>query len=108
MCTELFARDAAQSQVSILGISDQYLIPVTASFTIEGADAGREDLEVPVLERVWVVFNYADSANAPRDENGEAIRSLRAGINISLNHMILKGSVQGNWEIDFDSISHNE
>lgn len=105
LCSQLFARQTNRDRITILGIDDAYLIPFTAEFEIEGADPGRQDLDVPVIERVWGIFSYGDQNTAPKTEAGEAIRSLRAGLNISVNNLALKGSVTGNWEIDFDSIS---
>lgn len=105
MCRQLFLHEEGRDRISILGIDDRYLIPVTVKFTIEGADSGRQDLDTPVLERVWGVFTYSDPGTARKNERGESIRSLRAGLNVSTNNLILKGSVRGNWEIDFSSIS---
>lgn len=105
LCGQLFSREDGADRISILGIDDRYLIPVTARFAIEGADSGRSDLGAPVLERVWCMFTYSDPVTAPKDEDGAPIQSLRAGVNVSTQNLILKGSVRGNWEIDFNSIS---
>jgi hypothetical protein len=105
LCAQLFERQANRDRITILGLDDLYLIPFTAEFEIEGADPGRQDLDAAVIERVWGIFGYGDQNTAPKTEAGDAIRSLRAGLNISVNNLALKGSVTGNWEIDFDSIS---
>ena len=105
LCGQLFTWTEQHNQVSILGLEDQYLIPTTVKFTIDGADSGRKDLVAPVLERVWCQFTYSDPGMAPKNENGDPIRSLRAGVNVSMNGLVLKGSVRGNWEIDANSIS---
>ena len=38
LCGQLFSREAGMGKMSILGIDDQYLIPMTVKFSIEGAD----------------------------------------------------------------------
>lgn len=105
LCGQLFVWTDSNNQISIFGIDDQYLIPTTVTFRIEGADSGRTDLEEPVRERVWCQFTYSDPGMAPKSENGDPIHSLRAGVNVSMSGLVLKGSVIGNWELDNNSIS---
>jgi hypothetical protein len=104
LCAELLSRNSKENQIELLGIRDVYLMPTTVTYKIVGADPGRQDLVLPVLERVWVAFEYPNRATAPRTPSGKAIEKLRAGLNISTENTVLKGSVIGNWEIDRESI----
>lgn len=108
LCDELLHRKSGENQVEMLGIRDLYLMPTTVTYNVVGADPGRQDLVLPVLERVWIAFEYPNQATAPRSPSGKTISSLRAGINISTDSTILKGSVIGNWEIDRESIRVRE
>lgn len=108
LCSELLSRKSGENQVEILGIRDIYLMPTTVTYKVMGADPGRQDLVLPVVERVWIAFEYPNQATAPQTPSGKTIRSLRAGINISTDNTILKGSIIGNWEIDRDSIRVRE
>lgn len=104
LCSELLRRSPDDTQVDLLGIEDQYLIPNTVDVKIIGADPGRDDLALPVQERVWVQFSYSNKATAPRSPSGKSIKKIRAGLNVSETGTVLKGGVIGNWEIDIESI----
>lgn len=106
LCEQLFSKDDNGSRMDILGLDDQYLMGPLSIFTLLIADSGRKNLEKPVLERVWVEFVYSNPKTAPKTQNGATpIHSLLAGINISDDRLILKGSTRGCWEIDISSIS---
>ena len=106
LCEKLFLKKHEDSRIDILGLDDQYLMGPISVFTLVSADSGRIDLEKPVLERVWVKFVYSNPKTAPKAQNGVTpIHSLLAGINISEDHLMLKGSARGCWEIDLSSIS---
>lgn len=106
LCEELFEHNPDQSSINILGLHDQSLMGPISTIKIIGADSGRDDLDKPVVERVWVEFVYSNPQTAPRTQNGlSSIHSLIAGVNISQDNLILKGSSRGNWEIDLTSIS---
>lgn len=104
LCEQVLVRKPGAEQLGLLGIEDQYLIPQGVTYKVLGADPGRTDLGRPVKERVWVLFEYSSESTAPKTEEGKPIRQLRAGVNISADHRVLKGAVKGNWEIDVNSI----
>ena len=104
LCEQVLVREAGKERIDVLGIEDHYLIPQASTYKVMGADPGRTDLAKTVKERVWVMFEYSNQNTAPKTEEGEPIRQLRAGVNISTDHRVLKGAVRGNWEIDVNSI----
>ena len=106
MCDNLFAVNPKESTVDLLGLDDQYLLGSMSVYTVIGADPGRMDIEKKVKERVWVKFVYSNPQTAPKLKNNPLpVHSIVAGVNISEDNYILKGSVRGNWEVDLSSIS---
>ena len=104
LCEDVLVRTPGNERLALLGLDDQYLIPQAVTYKVLGADPGRDDLGREVKERVWVLFEYTNKSTAPKTEDGEPIKQLRAGVNISAEHRVLKGAVKGNWEIDINSI----
>lgn len=104
LCKEVLVRIPGEERLQLLGLKDHYLIPQASNYKVVGADPGRTDLAKTVKERVWVRIEYSNKATAPKNEEGEPIKQLRAGVNISTDHRVLKGAVIGNWEIDTNSI----
>ena len=104
LCAKILRRGPEGNQIQFEGIEDAYLFCPGASISVSGTDEGRHDLEAPVHERVWLDIVYPSRAMAPMSPSGEPVHRLRAGLNLSTEGQILKASVLGNVEIDFDSI----
>lgn len=106
MADALRRRTAEGNRLRAEGIEDVYLFAPGTKARVVRSDAGRSDLERPTRQRVWIQITYPSRAKAPRDEQGRAIRSLTAGVNISPDGLILKAGVLGNTEVDGHSISY--
>lgn len=107
LCRSLTDRRIEGNRLAEEGIEDQYVMAPGCSAVPVRVDEGRDDLERPASTRVWVEVTYPRRDRAPVDLEGLPIRRLVAGINMTNDSYVLKASVIGNLEIDFDSISTN-
>lgn len=105
LCDGVQERRVEGNRVSPEGIEDQYIFAPGAALEVVGVDEGRQDLSKPVAQRTWIRVTYPSRGPAPRDEAGNAIRSVTVGVNISRDGYVLKAGVVGNLEIDSDSFS---
>ena len=77
----------------------------------EDALAGRDDLDRPIGERVWIRVTFPRKQTAPlsRADGGSrmlALRAMTVGVNVTRdNRLIAKAGVIGNLEIDMSSLS---
>lgn len=106
LCRRWLERTPEGNQLSPEGIEDAYVFIPGAEVTVIGADDGREDLDKPVRERTWLEVQYPTRFRALHDQEGNPIRSLTVGVNISRDGYVLKAGVLGNLDIDFDSVSY--
>lgn len=86
------------------GVADQYVFRPGAHVAVVDSDEGRDDLHVPAARRTWLEVTYPHADNALLDPLGLPLASLRVGVNVSASGHVLKASVYGNVEIDWDSI----
>ena len=107
LCESIQERSPEGNQFSDEGIDDKYIFGPGAAFVILGVDAGRDDLEATVRERVWIEVTYPGPVQAPKDHFGNPVRSMIVGVNISENGDVLKAGVRGNVDIDLSSFSYN-
>lgn len=104
LCRSLTDRRIEGNRLAEEGMEDQYVLAPGSHVAMVRADEGRDDLERPVETRVWFEMTYSRKERAPLDLAGQPIRSLVAGISTTRDSYVLKASVVGNLEIDFDSI----
>jgi len=88
------------------GIEDVYLFAPTAMLRVVRTDSGRADLDRPACGRAWMEVVYPVRAQAPRDEQGRAIRKMVVGVNVACDELILKANVVGNMEVEPDSMAY--
>lgn len=88
------------------GVADQYVFRPGATLEVVRTDGGREDLARPAASRTWVRVRYPNADNALLDSVGLPLASLVVGINLDAGGRVLKASVYGNVEIDFDSLTY--
>lgn len=100
-------RDPAGNLLSARGVEDQYVFRHGARLEIVGADAGRDDLHRPAMGRGWVRVTYPSEENALLDAMGFPLRSLVAGVNLDAAGHVLKASVYGNVEINWESVAYH-
>ncbi len=105
LCRSLTDRRIEGNQLTEEGIEDQYVMAPGSRAVPVRVDEGRDDLERPAASRVWVEVTYPRRERAPVDLEGLPIRRLVAGINVTNDAYVLKASVIGNLEINFESIS---
>ncbi len=106
LCRRTLERTPEGNQLSPEGIEDAYVFTPGARVTVIGADEGHEDLDKPVRERTWLEVQYPAKFSALNDQEGNPIKSLNVGVNISKDGYVLKAGVLGNLDIDFDSVSY--
>lgn len=97
-------RPAEGNQVREEGLEDSLIFRPGATLVPVRTDDGRTDLERPVQGRAWIRVTYAKAEEAPLGLDGLPVRSMEVGLNVSVRGTILKTSVIGNAEIDFDTI----
>lgn len=97
-------RATAGNRLLARGVEDQYVFRPEAVLELAGWDEGRDDLEQPVAIRTWIHVTFPSESKALLDESGFPIRSLIVGINLTGDGFVLKAGVEGNLEIDSDSI----
>jgi hypothetical protein len=107
LAQSLAEQDLAGNQLAPEGVEDAYVFSPGASLEFVGQDVGKEGLERPVAERIWIRVTYPARERALRNSLGLPIHSLRAGINISSDGFVLKGNVVGNLDIDLESIRYD-
>jgi hypothetical protein len=86
------------------GVADQYVFRPGAQIVFAGVDAGREDLHQPVAQRVWLRVVYPGPENALLDGLGLPVQALTVGLNMAEPGHVLKASVYGNLEVDWNSV----
>lgn len=96
-----------RSRLQVEGIEDRDVFEPMAEVRVIRVDAGRPDLVKSVSERVWLKVSYPVPTHAAVDPDGNPIKSMVVGMNISTDGYVLKAGVIGNLEIDFDSISYD-
>lgn len=104
---QLAIRNVEGNRLRPEGVEDQYVFTPDATVRYLGSDAGMEDLEAPVAERVWMEVSYGDRSHALLDQDTVPIQRLRVGLNVSAEGFILKANVVGNLNIDKTTISTN-
>lgn len=105
LCSELARRAQHENEIGVDGIEDRYLFQPGVTIEPVEVDEGRLDLAKSVANRTWLYLEYDRQSQAPRDVEGEPIRSLVVGVNVSTDGYVLKAGVIGNVEINWDSIS---
>lgn len=100
-------RSVEQNQLRPEGVEDGYLLSPQARVTAVGTDKGRSDLERPVKSRTWYEVVYVERHRALRDPAGSPIHSLRVGVNVSTDGYVLKASVVGNLDVDWNSLRYD-
>lgn len=99
----LSRRAVAGNQLRPEGIEDQYVFAPGGELTAVSTDTGRETLAKPVSQRTWIRVTYPEPARALRDEEGNTIRSILVGVNVSQEGFVLKANVIGNLDIRKES-----
>lgn len=97
-------RSPAGNRLLARGVEDQYVFRPEAVLELAGFDEGRDDLERPAEGRAWIRVTFPSESKALLDESGFPIRRLVVGVNLTAEGAVLKASVEGNLEIDPDSI----
>lgn len=106
-CEKMLDRVDEKNLVTAEGVEDQYLFVPGATIEVVGMDRGRQGLAKPAAKRIWMQVRYPVQATALRDPEGNQIRALVVGVNLSEDGYVLKAGVLGNLEIDLDSFSYD-
>jgi hypothetical protein len=85
------------------GADDAVLFSPLAQVEVVSVDPGRDDLETPAAGRVWVRVRYPSPTEALHDEEGRAIKTVRAGLTFSSDGRLVKAGIVGNVEMDDES-----
>jgi hypothetical protein len=85
------------------GAEDPALLTGLSRVDFVSVDPGREDLESPVAGRVWLRVRYPSAGEAPVDEIGRPIRTIRVGLTLTPDGHVVKAGVVGNMELDDES-----
>lgn len=104
---ELGLRTVSDNRLLDEGVEDPYVFSPGCDISYDTVDTGRDDLDVPVARRTWLKVTYPAREKALLDKDGLPIRSLRVGINVSIDGHVLKGNVIGNLDIDWESIMYD-
>ena len=107
LCEKLQSRPPEGNQLGPQGIDDKYVFSPGAKIEIVALDEGRTGLASAVKTRAWLRVTYPHKRNALRDRVGNAVRSLLVGVNISEDGYVLKAGIQGNLDIEMQSLSYN-
>lgn len=97
-------RSSSGNRLADTGVEDQYVFTPGAVIEVVAHDEGRDDLEQPARERVWLRVQYPDSVHSLFDDMGLPIRSVVVGVNVSEDGYVLKANVEGNLDVDWDGI----
>ena len=107
LCAQIQDRRPERNLLTLEGAEDQYVFSPGTELIFVGNAEGREELDESAASIGWIQAVYPDPAHALYDANGDAIRSITAGVHFSRSGKILKAGVRGNTEIDWDSISYD-
>ncbi len=105
LCEGATVRNAGENVLTSSGIEDKYLLTPGVEIVPVDADEGGLELARPVGERVWLRLRYPTKLMAPLDSDGNRIREITVGVNISRDGFVLKAEVMGNLEVNWDSVS---
>lgn len=106
-CRRMSVRSTEGNQLSLEGVGDQYLFRPGGQWTPFAVEPGSPGLEKPAQARVWFRVQFPDVVRALRDAAGHPIRSLDAAVHLSADGFVLKAGVEGNLEIDWDSLVYH-
>ena len=106
-CRRLSVRSTEGNQLSLEGVGDQYLFRPGGQWTPFALEPGSPGLEKPAKARVWFRVEFPDVVRALRDAAGQPIRSIDAALHLSEDGYVLKAGVEGNLEIDWDSLVYH-
>jgi hypothetical protein len=104
LCAELSDRRVEGNQMQRQGVEDNYVFAPGSEIVVVRTDSGLASLGTKVKERIWLKVTYPATSMALRDESASPIRSLVAGVNVSVDNTVLKAGIIGNLEIDENSI----
>lgn len=111
LCAKAMERPVEGNVIRPEGIEDQYLFAPGATFEVMGMDDGRDDLNRPVVRRVWLRVTFPRRQTAPlaQPDDGPkmlAVRAVTVGVNLSRDdQLVVKAGVMGNLDIDMSSLS---
>ncbi len=111
LCKKVMDRSIEGNLLVPEGIEDQYVFAPGVTMEVVGTDAGRQDLDRPVAERVWIRATFPRKQTAPlaRADGGSrmlAVRAMTVGVDITRDdRLVAKAGVIGNLEIDTSSLS---
>lgn len=103
----LAERTPPENQLRPEGVEDQFVFAPGTAVAVARVDAGRDDLERPVVSRAWLRVTFPRRDQALRDARNLPVRAITVGVNVDNNGRVLKAGVIGNLEIDEDSISRD-
>lgn len=106
-CHRMSVRFTEDNQLGLEGVGDQYLFRPGGRWTPFAVEPGSPGLEKPAVARVWLRVEFPDVVRALRDAEGHPIRSLDAAVHLSADGYVLKAGVEGNLEIDWDSLVYH-
>jgi hypothetical protein len=104
---DISCRSIDDNNLRDAGVADQYIFIPGARLEYVTDDEGRSDLAAEVARRTWFNVVYPSREKALLDREGLPIRSLYAGVNVSVAGRVLKAGVIGNLDIDWDSIKYD-
>jgi hypothetical protein len=102
----LTQRRTEENQLGVGGVEDKYVFAPGALLTPLGTDEGEKDVEpgAETKRQTWIRVTYPDKRRALKNEEGAPIRELKVGVTVSTQGQVLKVGIQGNLNIDEDSI----
>ena len=107
LCESITSQRSQSVRLRAEGIEDPNVFVQMAEVRMIRLDEGRSDLAKPVRNRVWLRVKYPVPTGAVADQDGNPIKSMVVGMNVSTDGYVLKAGLIGNLEIDFDSISYD-
>lgn len=107
LCRQITRRAVEGNQLTPEGVEDQYVFAPGVQLELVGTDEGAEGLKRPVAERSWIRVTYPNRRRALRDHEGQPIRSIEVGVNVSQDGYVLKAGFIGNLDVDRDSIQYS-
>ncbi len=106
LCRRITRRVIEGNQLTAEGVEDPYIFAPGVELNLVGVDGGAAGLERPVAERSWIRVTYPNRRRALRDQEGQPIRSIVVGVNVSQDGYVLKAGFIGNLDVDRDSIHY--
>ncbi len=106
LCRQIVHRAVEGNQLTAEGVEDQYIFAPGVELHLVGMDEGAAGLRRPVAERSWIRVTYPNRRRALRDHEGQPIRSVVVGVNVSQDGYVLKAGFIGNLDVDRDSIQY--